>query len=125
MTLIESLQTHTDACEQMYRLMLELNRVLKAGTATPDAALLERKRAALIILGDSLAELKSFGEKPPGTSAADRSAMEKCQRSILKALLLDRDNEQLLLRNAMPRARASAPTTPAPGHLARLYGKHR
>lgn len=125
MTLLESLQTHTEVCEEMYRLMLELNRVLKAGNSTPDEALLERKRAALITLGDSLADLKSLGEMRSGASAADRSAMEKCQRTILKALLLDRENEQLLLKNAMVRPPVIAPAKPAPGHLAKLYGKHR
>lgn len=124
MTLLESLQTHTDVCEEMYRLMLELNRTLKAGTQTPDAALLERKRAALTTLESSLAELKSYGERRSAPSAEQRGAMEKCQRTILKALLLDRENEQLLLKNAMVRPPAVAPAKPAPGHLAKLYGKH-
>jgi len=124
MTLLESLLTHTHVCEEMYRLMLELNRTLKAGTQTPDAALLDRKRAALATLESSLAELKSLGESRESTSAELRSAMEKCQRTILKALLLDRENEQLLLKNAMVRPGPSAPVKPAPGHLARLYGKH-
>lgn len=125
MTLLETLQNHTDVCEEMYRLMVELNRTLKTGAQTPDAALLERKRTALATLERSLAELKSYGERPGTTSADQRSAMEKCQRTILKALLLDRENEQLLLKNAMPRARASAPAKSAASHLAKIYSKHR
>jgi hypothetical protein len=125
MTLLDSLQAHTEVCEEMYQLMLELNRTLKAGTQTPDADLLERKRAALVTLESSLAELKSYGERRTGTSPEQRSAMEKCQRTILKALLLDRENEQLLLKNAMVRPPAMKPAQPAPGHLAKLYGKHR
>jgi hypothetical protein len=124
MTLLDSLQTHTEVCEEMYRLMLELNRMLKAGTQTPDADLLERKRAALATLETSLADLKSCGERRGGTSPDQRRAMEKCQRTILKALLLERENEQLLLKNAMVRPPVVAPAKPAPGHLAKLYGKH-
>ena len=125
MTLLDSLQKHTEVCEEMYRLMLELNRTLKAGTSTPDAALLDRKRAALATLESSLAELKSLGGRREGASAEDRSAMEKCQRTILKAMLLDRENDQLLLKNAMVRPPVAAPAKPAPGHLAKIYGKHR
>ena len=124
MPLLETLQHHTDVCEEMYRLMVELNRILKTGTPTPDAALLERKRTALTTLEASLAELKSFGERRESTSPEQRSAMEKCQRTILKALLLDRENEQLLLKNAMPRNRASVPAKPAASHLAKIYHKH-
>ncbi len=125
MTLLDSLQTHTEVCEEMYRLMLELNRSLKAGTQHPEPDLLNRKRAALVTLNVSLAELKSIASRRDGTSPDQRTGMEKCQRTILKALLLDRENEQLLLKNAMPRARTAAPPTSAPGHLAKLYGKHR
>jgi hypothetical protein len=124
MNALESLQTHTDVCEEMYRLMLELNRTLKAGTAVPDAALLDRQRAGLVTLESSLASLRSHGGRAGAPSPELRSTMEKCQRTILKTLLLDRENEQLLLKNAMVRPRATAPMRSTPGHLARIYGKH-
>lgn len=124
MNILESLQTHTDVCEEMYRLMLELNRTLKSSAPLPDALLLDRQRAGLATLGHSLTELQSHGGRVGSTSAALRGTMEKCQRTILKALLLDRENEQLLLKQAMVRPRAAAPARPAPGHLAKLYGKH-
>ena len=124
MTSLETLQTHTEACEEMYRLMLELNRTLKGGTQFPDAKLLDRQRAGLATLDHSLAELRSHGGRASSPSIEMRSALEKCQRTILKALLLDRENEQLLLKNAMVRPRSTAPARTAPGHLAKLYGKY-
>jgi hypothetical protein len=125
MTFLESLHAHTEVCEEIYRLMLELNRTLKAGTQVPDAALLERNREALATLESSLGQIKSFGGQPGTNSAELRGAMERCQRTILKALLLDRENEQLLLKNAMVRPPAVPVAKPAPAHLAKLYGKHR
>jgi hypothetical protein len=125
MTLLESLGTHIAVCEEIYRLMLDLNRTLKAGTQVPEAALLDRQRAALATLENSLAQVRSFGGQPGATSADLRGAMEKCQRTILKALLLDRENEQLLLKNSMIRPRPAAPPKAAPGQLAKIYGKHR
>ena len=124
MNILETLQAHTDVCEEMYRLMLELNRTLKAGMQLPDSALLDRQRAGLATLEHSLTALRSHGGRAGNSSPELRSALEKCQRTILKALLLDRENEQLLLKNAMVRPRAAAPAKAAPGHLARIYGKH-
>lgn len=123
MNLIESLQNHAAVCEQIYRLMLDLNRVLKEGAAAPEPALLDRQRSALATLERSLAQLRSVGGRSTPPSAEARAALEKCQRTILKALLLDRENEQLLHKNALPRARASAPLKPSPALLAKLYGK--
>ena len=125
MNLLETLQAHTEVCEEMYRLMLALNRTLKGGTQLPDSLFLDRQRAGLATLDHSLAELRSHSGRAGQTSAELRSIMEKCQRTILKALLLDRENEQLLLKNAMVRPRSAAPPRTAPGHLAKIYGKHR
>ena len=116
MTLLESLQTHTEACEEMYRLMLELNRTLKTGTANSG------RRAARPANGRArhAREFPRRAEDRPAKAAAARppsnaAAMEKCQRTILKALLLDRENEQLLLKNAMVRPPAAPSVRPAPG----------
>ena len=124
MNLLETLQAHTEVCEEMYRLMLELNRTLKSGPQLPDSFVLDRQRAGLATLESSLTRLRSHGGPGGSPSPEVRSMMEKCQRTILKALLLDRENEQLLLKNAMVRPRAGTPAKPAPGHLAKIYARH-
>jgi hypothetical protein len=49
--------------------------------------------------------------------------MEKAQQIVLKTLLLDRENEQLLLKTTLPATRKSVPLRPSATHLQRIYGK--
>ena len=107
MTLLESLETHTAVCDETYRLMLDLNRSLKAGTKTPDTAHLDRQRAAVATLESSLAQVRNAasGLRRPSLRIVRSTMPRKCQRTILKALLLDRGK-----RTASPEVRAGAPS---------------
>ena len=101
--------------------MLDLNRSLKSGVQKPDDALLARQRTALSSLDRALTEIRSqSGSATPET----RATLERCQRTIMKALLLDRENEQLLLKNSMVRPPQMAAPKPSAGRLARVYGQH-
>lgn len=114
MNLLESLQTHTELCEEIYDLMIEENRTLRRSGKAPPDELLNRKSALLGTISFSLERLRgSIGESIPATPEI-RARVQKAQQTILKALLLDRENEQLLLKSSVrPRAEFSEPRPPA------------
>lgn len=124
MNLLETIQKHHEVCEEIYRVMLDLNRTLKTGAATPEDSILDRQRTMLGTLERSLSEIRAHGASGETRVPQVRAAMERCQRTVMKALLLDRENEQLLLKNAM--VRPAPPAAPKPSHdrLARLYARH-
>jgi len=124
------LQNHLSLCDEVHQLALEENRFLKQHQRPPDAPLLDRKRALLLRLDESLAALKSGSAAPaPGRpDPARKDTLEKARAKILQILHLDRENEQLLLRFSLgtrPAASATAPV--APPHISqiqRLYDRH-
>jgi hypothetical protein len=141
MTPTEALRHHQALCDELHQLALEENRFLKQNQRVPDAPLLEKKRALLARLDESLSALKagnaaaSPASDPRATRAdPDRSEIiEKSRAKLLQILHLDRENEQLLLRFSLgvrpPRATFPPPaaSTPAaaPNQLQRLYDRHR
>ena len=138
MTPTEALRRHLALCDELYQLALEENRFLKQNQRVPDNTLLDKKRALLARLDESLASLKTgnAANPPAPTSPAARpdpargEIIEKSRAKILQILHLDRENEQLLLRYSLgvrpPRAATPSPATPAaaPSHLQRLYDRH-
>jgi hypothetical protein len=122
MSVAASLQSHIAACEDAYQLALEENRILKHTSQPPDEMFLAKKRAVLGRLDQSLGELRAHRSAPNAGAREHRPLIEKAQQLVLKALLLDRENEQLLLKSAVVvKPAASAPPT---GQIARLYKKH-
>jgi hypothetical protein len=139
MTPTEALRHHQALCDELHQLALEENRFLKQHQRVPDAPLLEKKRSLLARLDESLSALKSGNAAGSSAPAArpdpTRSEIiEKSRAKLLQILHLDRENEQLLLRYSLgvrgarpvqnPSASA-APAPAAPGHLQRLYDRHR
>jgi len=119
------LMEHLAACELTYQTMLEENRILKATAAPPEDGFLSRKRTVLAQLEGALAMLRSLGDSPTALTAQQRATIMKTQQIVLKALLLDRENEQLLLKYTAPARRAAAPQVrPTLDQIQRLYRKH-
>jgi ElaB/YqjD/DUF883 family membrane-anchored ribosome-binding protein len=119
-----TLQQHMAACELTYQLMLDENRLLKTTGSPPGDDFLSQKRAALKQLDDALAMLRTLSDPLPAWTAQERAAIQKTQQIVLKALLLDRENEQLLLKCAAP-ARPEAPKVrPTLDQIQRMYRKH-
>ena len=122
-----ALGAHGEVCAELYELMLEENRALKASGRGREEVILERKRKLLGELKETLEVLRSAGSERAGTTAEMRVAMEKVQQTILKALLLDRENEQLLLRSTIqPRVvggGVAVGVRPVASQVGRLYGK--
>jgi hypothetical protein len=143
MTPTEALRHHQNLCDELHQLALEENRFLKQNQRVPDAALLEKKRALLVRLDESLSAIKAGNAAntvaSPATPArpdpARSEIIEKSRAKLLQILHLDRENEQLLLRYSLgvranrPVQNTPAPTpAPAPStptHLQRLYDRHR
>ena len=123
MNLPESLTTHTALCEEIYDLMIEENRHLRSSGKPPANALLDRKGALLGTLSFSLERIRAAVAESLPTSAEIRQCVQRAQQTILKALLLDRENEQLLLKCTMQRQPNVANPRPAASHLQRIYGR--
>jgi len=121
MTLDETLQEHTTLCSRIYELMVEENRHLSTAGTPPDDTLLERKRTLLAALTPSLDRLRALNGETTGRET--RTIIEKAMQTILKALLLDRENEQLLLKTTIRQRGSGIRPMPAASHLQRIYGQ--
>ncbi len=89
------LAKHLTLVDDLHRLALEENRILKAHGRLPGAEVAERKRAMLARLDESLTALRGTGSPLP---AGERILAEQAKARMLQFLHLDRENEQLLLR---------------------------
>ena len=123
MNLPESLNTHTALCEEIYDLMIEENRHLRSSGQPPADALLGRKSTLLGTLSFSLERIRAALAHSIPTSAEIRQAVQRGQQTILKALLLDRENEQLLLKCTMQKRTVPALPRPAMSQVQRMYGR--
>jgi len=112
MSLPDTLHLHGEICETMLDIILKENRALKSTGTPPDEAFLHGKRAALAGLSASLVQIRA---RTAGRATPEiRAAAAKAQQTILKALLVDRENEQLLLKcDTMPRPAPVAARPPA------------
>lgn len=122
---MEALQQHQQLCDELHQLALDENRFLQQHRRAPDTALIERKRALLTRLDETLAALRTASRE--GVNAAGfRQAVEKTRARILQIIQLDRENEQLLLRVSLSATRlpAAAGAAPDPSILQKIYQKH-
>jgi hypothetical protein len=117
------LQQHLSLCERIYDLILDENQILKTTGKSPDAPFLERKRSLLQLLDASLEKLRTGGEASEPQTQAASILINKAQQVIMKTLLLDRENEQMLLKYTMGDAHPPQERVkPTLGSLQRLYG---
>lgn len=123
MSLPQALTHHAEVCDEIYELMLAENRVLKASGRGLEESILNRKRAMLLSLTASLETVRDHARLRESLTPELRAAMEKVQQIILKTLLLDRENEQLLLKTALqpkPSPTVGA-APPAAAQVQRMY----
>jgi hypothetical protein len=120
MTHPDPLQNHRKLCDELYQLALEENRFLKEQGRPPAFELVEKKRALLARLDESLAALRAASRDQPMSTEA-QGAVEQTKARIMQFLHLDRENEQLLLRYSL--APKPPPVGPAatPTNLQRTY----
>ena len=123
MSLPQTIDTHTALCEEIYDLMIEENRHLRSSGKPPADALLSRKSVLLGTLSFSLERIRAELAESAPASPDIRKAVKKAQQTILRALLLDRENEQLLLKCTMQRGSVTPMPRPAASHLQRTYAR--
>lgn len=120
MTLQEALTQHLAHCDELYQLALEENRFLKQEQRPPDESWRERKREIAARFEASFAALKALPRDDPAKGGA---VLEQARARSLQILLLDRENEQLLLRCSLatPKPPPAAPRPPPGPSIARAY----
>ena len=124
MTHPDPLQNHRKLCDELYQLALEENRFLKEQGRPPALELVNRKRALLGRLDESLAALRAAPHDQP-MSAEARAAVEQTKARILQFLHLDRENEQLLLRYSLAPKPPLVEPVANPTNLQRTYEQSR
>lgn len=94
---------HLDLCDELLELLSEENRMLRHQPSGIDDSLLEQKRKYLPRLDESLAALKRLQEESPEILPTVREKLISAQNKTMRILLLDRENEQLLLKFVLPK----------------------
>jgi len=118
----EALRNHLELLSELHELFLEESALLRASTLPPDEAFLQRKRAFLSRLDESLDRLKGLGGAKARLRPEDRSKVREARNRLLQILMLDRENERMLLKKP-PSSQIRAQYAPVlPGGIARAYG---
>ena len=115
-----TLVQHLALCEETYQLLLDENRTLKQTGQPPDREFLREKQGLLLrfdVSHRAIAEADRMGARH------FRQSIEKAQQVILKTLLLDRENEQLLLKCTLGQRPKATPLTVSPISVQKAYGQ--
>ena len=98
----EVLVGHLGLCEEVHALLLEENTWLKTKKTSPEQDQLDRKKAVLPRLDESLDNLKRL--QPESFSPFDDSKklVNDSHAKLLQIFYLDRENEDLLLKLSQP-----------------------
>jgi len=114
-SVIDLIHSHSLLCEEVYNLLLDENRILRGSGMLEEGGVLEKKRMLLKALDDSLQEMRLAARTSTvSKSTALRSVANKAQQVLLKAMLLDKENEQLLLKHALSSSSGNVQIIPKP-----------
>jgi flagellar biosynthesis/type III secretory pathway chaperone len=120
----EVVDRHLELCDDLLALLQEENRALRQEKGEVGEDLLEAKRTMLPRLDDSLAALKRLHAESPELMPALRDKLTAAQNKIMRILLVDRENEQLLLKTVFPPMRKPKPPRTLQS-IKGIYEKHR
>jgi hypothetical protein len=124
---LDAIQSHFALCEDVYAFMLEENRFLKNTSRSIPQKMLDRKRSLLSALDDSLQNMRQMSAADgPVKNVTVRKAAARAQQVILRAMLLDRENEQLLLKHALASrgGKVQVVDRPRAGEVEKRYKAH-
>ena len=122
MNLDDTLKQHLAHCDELYQLALEENRFLRQEQRPPDEGWRWRKQEVGARLEQSLTTLRSL---PRDSGARGGAVLEQARARSLQILLLDRENEQLLLRCSLGTPVRPAPLPASRPAVARAYAHAR
>jgi len=108
----ETLRKHLELCESCYTLLQEENSFLKHEKKPTSPALLEKKKALLESLEISNRKLKQINEQNTPLPPKQKCLAQDAQKKIMKIFLIDRENEQLLLKYSFNQSIPSPAQTP-------------
>ena len=123
------LKAHLELYQEILAVVSRENELLAALEARQDAALHSRKKEMLSRLNDSLDKLRRHRLSWAAVSPSDRAAnpeiaslLRQSQDLIMKIIVLDRENEQSLLRRGlMPARHVPSANRQRPHFVANLY----
>lgn len=130
--ILQTLQIHHAICEEILAVVTKEKLLWQDPEAPPSFELYQTKKKLLPQLEDSLEHLKScrieWQKMTPQERAQHREIGElikQTQNMILKIIVLDRENEQVLLRRGFgsPSKRVM-PTRQQPHFVAELYRRN-
>lgn len=98
---------HLGLCEDVHALLLEENTWLKTQKTAPEEGLIERKKAILPKLDESLSNLKRLQPELFSPFDDSKKLVSESHSKLLQIFYLDRENEELLLKLSQPVERAS------------------
>jgi hypothetical protein len=121
----EVIRAHIVLCDEVLALIMEENRILRNTGAAPQEDFLSRKRLLLPRLDKSVESLKAVRESGMRLSDGAKRQVEAAQNKLMKIFMIDRENEQLLLKATMPVSKMGAMPVikkMPPDKLRRTYG---
>jgi hypothetical protein len=126
------LRAYLAVCEELLLLVERENELLRTHQSPPIAEFAQRRKTLLPQLEQSLAQLKHHRLNWQRLRAEERehtpevaSLIRLNQDLIMRVMMLDRENEQLLLRHGLVAPPAPVPAPPQPLHfVAELYRRH-
>ena len=130
--LTQELRTYVALCEEILNLTLRENQAL-AGQTTYNASEFHEKRKNLLPNIDLfLAKLRNrrlVWQQVPTTEREQhreiKPLFESVQNLLMKVLMLDRENQQIMLRRGMvPTSHIPTTATPKPNYVASVYQRH-
>ena len=133
--IVQSLRQHQAVCEELLALVMREKKVWQDPDAPPSLELYQTKKNLLPRLQNSLDAIRSARAAWQSMTPQERSQipdagslLQQTQNLILRIIVLDRENEQALLRRGFgpttQRAGASRPQQP-PHFVSELYRRNR
>jgi hypothetical protein len=114
-SMVDMICSHSILCEEVYNILIEENRVLRGSGRMEEWQVLEKKRLLLNALDESLQGMKQAARAAKvAKTPALKAVATKAQRVLLKAMLLDKENEQLLLKHALSSSSGDLKIIPKP-----------
>ena len=128
--LAERLRVHQALYQELLQLVEQENQALRGSDSS--YAFCQRRRQLLPELTRTLEELKTDRQLWLDLDPVERRhfpemsvLMRACQDLIMKVIVLDRENEQTLLRRGLlPASRLPAAQGQQPHYVAQLYRRH-
>jgi hypothetical protein len=130
--LTADLRAFLSLCEEALALATSENQVFTAGPDYQPAAFLPRRKSLLASLDQAVVNLKNIRQVWQQTDPAERdrcgevkALFQAVQGTLMKVLLLDRENQQAMLRRGLvPVRHLPAAAAQRPHFVTGLYQKH-